>query len=66
MEISPGSLTRVRTTRLACVVTLIPWAGIRSSCCHGTVELLDLMRRVIPAERHDGVASAIVVTARAK
>jgi arsenite methyltransferase len=30
-----------------------------------TAELLDLMRRLIPADRQDGVASAIVVTARA-
>ncbi len=29
-----------------------------------TAELLDLMRRLIPAERQDRVASAIVVTAR--
>jgi hypothetical protein len=28
-----------------------------------TAELLDLMRRLIPAERQDDVASAIVVTA---
>jgi arsenite methyltransferase len=30
-----------------------------------TSELLDLMRRLIPAERQERVASAIVVTARA-